>query len=131
VHERLERKIDELKEAGIFFALSFTVTRSNFAIVTDLDFVSPSVRAECRLFFFAAYTPVRAEGDVSATVEVTGAGGKVTGLRLVEGRNIEPSVADALFAAVRDAKSTAGDAVSGATATSNVVLKAIEAATKQ
>lgn len=38
VHERLERKMDELKEAGIFFA---------------------------------EYTPVRAEGDVSATVEVT------------------------------------------------------------
>jgi hypothetical protein len=36
VHERLERKMDELKEAGIFFA---------------------------------EYTPVRAEGDVSATTE--------------------------------------------------------------
>ena len=69
-----------------------------------------------------------AEGEVSATVEVSVSGGVVTGLRLVDGKNVEPAVADAVFAAVRQARSTAVDAVSGATASSNVLLKAIEKA---
>jgi uncharacterized protein with FMN-binding domain len=68
------------------------------------------------------------EGEVSATVEITIAGGSITGLRLVEGRNVEQSVADAVFAAVEGSQSSAIDAVSGATASSNVLLKAIEEA---
>ncbi len=63
VHERLQRKMAELKKAGIFFALSFTVTRSNFSTVTDRGFVSSAVDAGCKLFFFAEYTPVRAGTD--------------------------------------------------------------------
>ena len=69
-----------------------------------------------------------AEGEVSATVEVTVAGGAVTGLRLVDAMNVEASVAETVFAAVRQEQSTAVDAVSGATASSNVLLKAIEKA---
>lgn len=76
-------------------------------------------------------TASTAEGEVSATVEMTIRGGAVTGLRLVEGKNVEPSVADAIFAAVREAQSTGVDAVAGATATSNVLLKAIEAAARE
>jgi uncharacterized protein with FMN-binding domain len=68
------------------------------------------------------------EGEVSATVEITVAGGSITGLRLVEARNVEPSVADAVFAAVKEKQSSAVDAVSGATASSNVLLEAIEEA---
>jgi uncharacterized protein with FMN-binding domain len=68
------------------------------------------------------------EGDVSATVEITVSGGSVTGLRLIEGRNVELSVADAVFAAVRKMQSSSVDAVSGATASSNVLLRAIEGA---
>jgi MoaA/NifB/PqqE/SkfB family radical SAM enzyme len=63
VHERLARKMAELKAAGIFFALSFTVTRSNFDTVTDPGFVAASVRAGCRLFFHAEYTPIREGTD--------------------------------------------------------------------
>jgi uncharacterized protein with FMN-binding domain len=69
------------------------------------------------------------EGEVSATVEVTVAGGRITGLRLLEARNVEQAVADAVFAAVREMQSSSVDAVSGATASSNVLLKAVEAAT--
>jgi uncharacterized protein with FMN-binding domain len=69
-----------------------------------------------------------AEGEVSATVEVTASGGAVTGLRLVDGKNVEASVAETVFAAVRQEQSTTVDAVSGATASSNVLLKAIEKA---
>jgi MoaA/NifB/PqqE/SkfB family radical SAM enzyme len=63
VHERLARKMAELKAAGIFFALSFTVTRANFDTVTDPAFVAASVEAGCRLFFHAEYTPIRAGTD--------------------------------------------------------------------
>lgn len=59
VHESLERKMAELKKAGIFFSLSFTVTRGNFATVTDRAFVRGAVEAGCRLFFFMEYTPIR------------------------------------------------------------------------
>lgn len=67
-------------------------------------------------------------GEVSATVEVTVAAARVTGLSLVEGRNVEAAVAEAIFAAVQRAQSTAVEAVSGATASSRAVLAAIEAA---
>src|SRR5208282_6146039 len=39
VHERLQAKMQELKSAGIFFSLSFTVTRTNFDTVTDPEFL--------------------------------------------------------------------------------------------
>ncbi len=63
VHERLERKMAELKAAGIFFALSLTVTRANFDTVTDRGFVRTAVAAGCRLFFLAEYTPIREGTD--------------------------------------------------------------------
>lgn len=68
------------------------------------------------------------DGEVSAIVEVTVSGGSITGLRLVEARNVEQSVADAVFAAVKESQSSSVDAVSGATASCNVLLQAIEKA---
>ncbi len=68
------------------------------------------------------------EGDVSATVELTAAGGQVVALRLVSGSNVDAGVAARVFEEVKNRQSTAVDAVSGATATSNVLLKAVEAA---
>jgi MoaA/NifB/PqqE/SkfB family radical SAM enzyme len=49
VHERLQEKMEELKRAGIFFSLSFTVTRSNFDTVTDPAFLKTAVEAGCKL----------------------------------------------------------------------------------
>jgi MoaA/NifB/PqqE/SkfB family radical SAM enzyme len=63
VHERLQAKMGELREAGLFFSVSFTVTRSNFAVVTDRQFVEGAVAAGCRLFLFLEYTPVREGTD--------------------------------------------------------------------
>jgi MoaA/NifB/PqqE/SkfB family radical SAM enzyme len=63
VHERLRQKMGELKRAGVFFSLSFTVTRNNFATVTDLDFLQGAVDDGCRLFFHLEYTPIRAGTD--------------------------------------------------------------------
>ena len=63
VHERLQAKMEELKRAGIFFSLSFTITRENFDTVTDPCFVKAAIDAGCRLFFFMEYTPIRAGTD--------------------------------------------------------------------
>ena len=63
VHDRLRQKMGELKRAGVFFSLSFTVTRNNFATVTDLDFLQGAVGDGCRLFFHLEYTPIRAGTD--------------------------------------------------------------------
>jgi len=70
------------------------------------------------------------EGEVSATVEIRVAAGRISSIELKEGRNVEPSVAEALFQAVKESNSTAVDAVSGATATCNVLLQAIEKAAR-
>ncbi len=59
VHERLQRKMQELRAAGIFFAVSLTVTRDNFDTVADPGFVEGAIRAGCRLFLFLEYTPIR------------------------------------------------------------------------
>ena len=63
VHERLQGKAAELKRAGIFFSLSFTVTRTNFETVTDRSFVQRAVDDGCRLFLFLEYTPIREGTD--------------------------------------------------------------------
>jgi MoaA/NifB/PqqE/SkfB family radical SAM enzyme len=63
VHERLQEKMLELKRAGIFFSLSFTVTRTNYDTVTDPDFLQTAVDAGCRLFLLLEYTPIRAGTD--------------------------------------------------------------------
>jgi MoaA/NifB/PqqE/SkfB family radical SAM enzyme len=59
VHERLQRKMAELKRRGIFFSLSLTVTRENFRTVTEPAFVEGAIREGCRLLLFLEYTPIR------------------------------------------------------------------------
>lgn len=68
------------------------------------------------------------EGDISATVEMRVAEGRVAELRLLDGRNVEASLATRLFEAVIAAQSGSVDAVSGATASSRVLLAAVAAA---
>jgi uncharacterized protein with FMN-binding domain len=68
------------------------------------------------------------EGDIRVTVEITVTGGRIEDLKLTEAQNVEPALAGRLFEAVRAAQSTRVDAVAGATASSRVLLKAIEAA---
>lgn len=65
------------------------------------------------------------EGGVSATVEVTVRGGRIAAMRLVGGENVEKTLADTLFGRVMGAGSIEVDAVSGATASSNILLKAV------
>ena len=111
--------------AAAVFGARFAASQSRFeAIIAE---TAPKGAAFASLADGTRRATV-AEGEVSATVEVTVAGGSITGLRLVEGRNVEQAVADAVFAAVKEAQSTGVDAVAGATASSNVLLKAVEEA---
>jgi uncharacterized protein with FMN-binding domain len=68
------------------------------------------------------------EGDISATVEVTVAAGRVEDLKVTSGKNVDAALAAQLFQEVITAQSSAVDAVSGATASSRVLLKAVAAA---
>jgi uncharacterized protein with FMN-binding domain len=68
------------------------------------------------------------EGEVSAAVEVTVKSGQIELIRLVSGQNVDAALADTIFSRIRAAGSTSVDAVSGATASSNVLMKAVAAA---
>jgi len=68
------------------------------------------------------------EGEVSATVEVTVSAGQIQSMRLTAGKNVSKALADEMFSRVRKAGTTDVDAVSGATASSNVLLRAVAAA---
>jgi MoaA/NifB/PqqE/SkfB family radical SAM enzyme len=59
VHERLLKKMEELRAAGLFFAVSLTVTRENYPVVTAPRFVENAVSLGCRLFLYLEYTPIR------------------------------------------------------------------------
>ncbi len=58
IHERLRNTMRDLKKAGAFFAVSLTVTRANFDVVTHSDFVQETIDAGCRFFLFLEYTPI-------------------------------------------------------------------------
>ncbi len=59
VHARLQSRMEALRRAGIFFSLSLTITRDNFATVTDPHFIESAIKEGCRLFLFLEYTPIR------------------------------------------------------------------------
>ena len=63
VHAMLQERMAALRAAGIFFSLSFTVTRETFDTVTDPEFLQAAVDEGCKLFFFLEYTPLRAGMD--------------------------------------------------------------------
>ena len=63
IHQRLRNAMGELKKAGAFFAVSLTVTRANFDVVTHIDFVQETINAGCRFFLFLEYTPIAADTE--------------------------------------------------------------------
>ena len=58
VYELLQKSIDKLKQNGIFWGTSLTITRNNFEEITDDEFVKKLVGAGCKLFMLVEYTPV-------------------------------------------------------------------------
>ena len=63
VYERLQRVIADLHREKILFGTSITVTRRNFALVTDARFIRRLFAKGCRLFFFIDYVPVEEGTD--------------------------------------------------------------------
>jgi len=59
VYELLQKSIDMLKQKGIFWGTSLTITRNNFDEVTEDEFVEKLVNAGCKLFMLVEYTPVK------------------------------------------------------------------------
>jgi MoaA/NifB/PqqE/SkfB family radical SAM enzyme len=60
VYELLQKTIATLKENGLFWGTSLTITKNNFEEVTDDGFVKRLVDAGCKLFMLVEYTPVKA-----------------------------------------------------------------------
>lgn len=58
VYETLRQIIEKVKKSNLFWSVSLTVTRSNFATVTDNAFITFLRKLGCKLFFFVEYTPV-------------------------------------------------------------------------
>ncbi|MCJ7582933.1 MAG: radical SAM protein [Candidatus Aminicenantes bacterium] len=59
VYERLLKIVQKIKNAGIFWSVSLTVTRSNMDSITDAGFIKSLSDLGCKLFFFLEYTPVK------------------------------------------------------------------------
>lgn len=58
VFEQVVDKMRQLRKAGIFFGLSFTVMKGNVRELTSSDFIEDLVRQGTGLFFFNEYTPI-------------------------------------------------------------------------
>ncbi|MFA5015078.1 MAG: radical SAM protein [Actinomycetota bacterium] len=58
VFRLLKTVIERLKKESVFFGTSLTMTRQNFELVTDLDFVTDLTKKGCKVFFYIEYTPI-------------------------------------------------------------------------
>lgn len=58
VYNQLLKSIGKLKNSGLFWGTSLTMTRTNFDEVTDDAFVKQLVDNGCKLFMHVEYTPV-------------------------------------------------------------------------
>jgi uncharacterized protein with FMN-binding domain len=67
-------------------------------------------------------------GEVRAVVEAVVSAGRITDLRLIDGVNMEKRLVETLFGKVIEGQTTEVEAVSGATASSNVLLEAVRKA---
>lgn len=63
VYERLQTVIERIKNKGVFWATSLTMTRSNFTDVTDENFIKQLVNQGCKLIFLVEYNPIRKETE--------------------------------------------------------------------
>jgi len=59
VYDGVLRSIRKLKEKGLFWGTSLTITRSNFDEVVGASFIKQLADAGCKLFMLVEYTPVK------------------------------------------------------------------------
>ena len=63
VHQRVQTAMKRLKDNGIFFGCSLTVTRSNVSTITDEHFMQDLIKAGGKLFFFVEYVSINEETE--------------------------------------------------------------------
>ena len=68
-YQALEKVFKELKDKGIFFGVSITVTRENISLVSDSQFVDYLNYNNCKLVLYVEYVPVLKESDTLAPGE--------------------------------------------------------------
>ena len=66
-YQALEKVFKELKDKGIFFGVSITVTRENISLVSDSLFID--YLNNCKLVIYVEYVPVLKESDTLAPGE--------------------------------------------------------------
>jgi MoaA/NifB/PqqE/SkfB family radical SAM enzyme len=59
VYDNIQGNLEKIKLAGIFYGLSFTVSRTNFETLTEELFIKKLISEGCQLFFFVDYIPVK------------------------------------------------------------------------
>ena len=62
-YARVCKAMEKLQATGVFFGVSITVTRSNFATVTADSFVRGLLGRGCKAFFYVDYSPVSKETE--------------------------------------------------------------------
>ncbi len=60
MHERLQKAMEAMRAKGIFFGCSLTITRSNFATITDDRFIESLIHAGTKLILLLEYVSVEA-----------------------------------------------------------------------
>jgi len=63
VYSQLLKSMGKLKNKGLFWGASLTMTRTNFDEVTDEAFIKQLVDSGCKLFMLVEYTPVTADTE--------------------------------------------------------------------
>jgi MoaA/NifB/PqqE/SkfB family radical SAM enzyme len=59
VYDYIQGNLEKIKQSGIFYGLSFTVSRTNFETLTEELFINKLITSGCQLFFFVDYIPVK------------------------------------------------------------------------
>ena len=106
------------------FGIRFGIAQSRFDAIIAKTAAAPADP----VFADGTRGATFSEGEISAAVEVTVKDGRLAAMRLVTGENVDGSLAETIFSRITAAGSTSVDAVSGATASSNVLMKAVAAA---
>lgn len=60
MHKRLQKAMVKMRAKGIFFGCSLTITRSNFATITDDRFIESLIHSGTRLILLLEYVSVQA-----------------------------------------------------------------------
>jgi MoaA/NifB/PqqE/SkfB family radical SAM enzyme len=70
VYCQLQGTLEKMKRSSLFYGLSFTVSKINFATLTDELFIKKRMASGGQLFFFVEYIPVKeATEDLVITAE--------------------------------------------------------------